>query len=281
MRIAIIGCGRFGQEILSTLVQSGKHEIYAIEENAKIVDELNSSQDIMALHGSGTDFELLQEIEMNKIDVCIACTGSDEINTLTCVYAKAMGAKHVISRILGEDQNSAAAMFMRNKLQIDLLVNPLYQTAKAIYDIIRQSIKKGDIIIIGANKISYYLTKMLLKHENYYIKIIDNDYARIDRICAALPEEVLSINGDSADHNVLISEGLLEAKAFISLTNLDEENILTSLFALEHDLPCIVTKINKSSYTDIVRNLNLDNVVSPIGATAEIIIDFIKELGKK
>ena len=281
MRIAIIGCGRFGQEILNMLIETGSHEIYAIEENSKIVEELNSSQDIMALQGSGTDYDLLQEIEMNKIDVCIACTGSDEINTLVCVYAKKMGAKHTIARSFGDDHNSSAAKFMKSKLEVELLVNPLYQTAKAIHKIIRDTIKKGDIMLLGANKITIYLAKMLLKDESYELKIIDNDYKRVERVCAELPEEVLTINGDCADHNVLLSEGLEEVKGFVSLTNLDEENILTSLFALEHNIPCIVTKINKSSYTDIVRNLSLDNVVSPIGATAEIITDFIKELGKK
>ena len=77
---------------------------------------------------------------------------------------------------------------------------------------------------------------------------------------------------------LLRSEGLECIDSFIAITDMDEENILTSLFASEHGIPTIITKINKSTYADIAKSFNLENLVSPRIASASILTDYIRSL---
>ena len=51
--------------------------------------------------------------------------------------------------------------------------------------------------------------------------------------------------------------------SFVALTNMDEENILLSLFAKKHVSKKVITKINRQQLTEVIRNLELDSVVYP------------------
>ena len=58
--------------------------------------------------------------------------------------------------------------------------------------------------------------------------------------------DAVIINGDGAHEELLLEEGLDSADAFVSLTGMDEENILVSCFAKAHKVPTIITKIKNN-----------------------------------
>ena len=62
------------------------------------------------------------------------------------------------------------------------------------------------------------------------VKIIEQDLKKCEALCESLPKATI-IHGDAADHDLLIEEGIREADALISLTGMDEENIIMALFA--------------------------------------------------
>ena len=64
--------------------------------------------------------------------------------------------------------------------------------------------------------------------------------------------EVTVIHGNAGDQETLVEEGIDKAGAFVSLTNLDEENILISLFARSVGTGKLVTKINRSDFSSVV-----------------------------
>ena len=76
---------------------------------------------------------------------------------------------------------------------------------------------------------------------------------------------------------MLDEQGLLEADAFCCLTGIDEENILTSLYA-KHIRRTIktVTKINRVELTPIVRPLGLGSVVTPTLITADQVVSYVR-----
>ncbi|MBR4940554.1 MAG: NAD-binding protein, partial [Clostridia bacterium] len=81
MKIIIVGCGKIGRTIISSLVAEG-HDLVAIDLNREAVNEVGNIYDVMCLCGNGVDWETLQEAGVDKAELFIAVTGSDEFNML-------------------------------------------------------------------------------------------------------------------------------------------------------------------------------------------------------
>ena len=86
------------------------------------------------------------------------------------------------------------------------------------------------------------------------------------------------INGYASDNNILIEEGLPEADSFCSLTGIDEENVLLSLYAKTISKAKVITKVNHISYEGVLNNLDVGALVSPKNITASNIIGYIRAL---
>lgn len=133
-----------------------------------------------------------------------------------------------------------------------------------------------DVIIAGGGNIAYYLSKILIK-AGIKVKIIEHKLSRCEELCRELPDAVI-IHGDASEKETLLEEGIENAGAFVSLTNLDEENILLSLFAKDSMKGKIVTKVNRAEYDSIIQKLDLDSVVNPKLITAGNIIRFVRAM---
>ena len=99
-------------------------------------------------------------------------------------------------------------------------------------------------LIIGGGTISYYLAKTLID-TRIHVKIIEKDPARCEFLSDQLPEATI-INGDGTDRALLLEEGLETAESFVTLTNLDEENIFLSLFAKKSSGAKVVAKVEET-----------------------------------
>lgn len=64
--------------------------------------------------------------------------------------------------------------------------------------------------------------------------------------------------------------------ALVALTNLDEENILLSLFARKKVRRKVVTKINRMQLNEVIHSLDLDSVVYPKLLTAQKILQYVR-----
>ena len=78
------------------------------------------------------------------------------------------------------------------------------------------------------------------------------------------------------DHELLLSENLQDADAFIALTGRDEENIITSLFAINNNVKNVITKITRFNYNVIAKNVGIDTIISPKAITANKILKYIR-----
>lgn len=139
-------------------------------------------------------------------------------------------------------------------------------------------LKKGakDVILLGGSRIAYYLAKMLTATGNS-AKIFEKDYDRCVQLSEILPKAVI-INGDGSQQDLLLEEGLRNVDACVALTGMDEENIVTSIFALSHNVPKVITKINSDELGRMSERLGLDCVVSPKSVTSDVVVRYARAL---
>ena len=132
MRIIIIGCGKVGGGILKKL--SGEnHEIIVLDNNPEVIRAVQNEYDVMALCAEATDFAVLDSMDIRRADLLIATSDSDEVNMLCCFIAKKLDVKHVLARIRDTEYTRSSLSFLKKEMDIDMIVNPDYLTAEAIY----------------------------------------------------------------------------------------------------------------------------------------------------
>ncbi len=131
-----------------------------------------------------------------------------------------------------------------------------------------------DAMIVGCGEIGQYLATLLLR-SGIAVKIIEKDPRRCEELCTLLDDAVV-INGDASDQNVLLEQGLEHAGAFVALTNLDEENILLSLFARSTVNCKLVTKITRIDFGSVIKHLDLDTIIYPKNITSDTIIQYVR-----
>lgn len=134
--------------------------------------------------------------------------------------------------------------------------------------------KVKDTIILGGGAIGYYLARLLLR-TGINVKIIEQKQERCEHLCEALPDATI-ICGDATDNKLLLEEGIERAESIVTLTGIDEENIMLSLFAKTLTKGKIVTKINRISYDEVIDNMDLDTIIYPKDITAEYILRFVR-----
>ena len=131
-------------------------------------------------------------------------------------------------------------------------------------------------LIVGGGAIAYYLSQELLEN-HVRVRIVERDPARCNVLAESLPEAQI-LNEDGSNRDFLLSEGLESTEAFVALTNIDEENVLLTLFAKKHSRGKLVTKINRLEFDDILAGLDLGSIVYPKYMTCDYIVQYVRAL---
>lgn len=133
-----------------------------------------------------------------------------------------------------------------------------------------------DAMIIGGGTTAVYLANRLVK-AGIDVKIIEHNPARCEELVNLVPKATI-INGDGTENNLLLEEGIETADSVVALTNIDEENIMLSLFAKTKTKGKIITKINRIAYDEVISTLGLDTIIYPKDITADYITRFVRAL---
>ncbi len=136
MNIIIVGCGKVGVSILSSLVAEG-HDVTAVDSNSEVIEELTNVYDVMGVCGNGVDYETLEEAQVEQAELFVASTKSDELNMLSCFLAKKMGAKQTIARIRNPEYNDSSLSFVRQQLGLSMSINPELLAAQELSDLLK------------------------------------------------------------------------------------------------------------------------------------------------
>lgn len=362
MKIALIGCGTIGRTVLEQLSKEG-HTIVIIDEDKEKIDRLIEKYDVFGVVGNGASLDIQEEAGVREADLVIAITSSDEINILSCLVAKKMGADNTIARVRNPEYYRQTTI-LKDELGLSMIVNPELETSNEILNMINLpsttkierfakgrvtlvemlveddnplsgenlisiakkiktkvlicavqrgeeviipsgsfTIEKGDrihftsdtnslnsfltelhliktplkkIMIVGGSKIAYYLAKEL-SLKKYDIKLIETKKDKAEELAELLPK-VSVINGDGTDHDVLVEEGIESMDAFVSLTGVDEENIIVSMYAKKMGVKKNIAKVKREGLVGIVGDLGIINHVSPKNLVASRVISYIRAL---
>ncbi len=362
MEILLVGCGKVGTALVAQLSQEG-HSITVIDSNADKVERIKEEFDVMGMAGNGCSATTLVEAGVERAEVFIAVTGSDELNLLCCMFAKRTGRCCTIARVRNP-MYSREVDFMKQQLGISVIINPELMAAKEISRLLRFpaaskidsfaddrvrlikfpvtetqglvgfklrdlgsklghdvlvcaverdgdvsipsgefQVQNGDLLtilvpsgragalfgklhmpnhsvrsalVVGGGTIGYYLTRELVENK-IRVRIVDSDYRRCEQLSVLLPEATI-LHGDGTDRRFLMEAGLPLAESFVSLTNIDEENILLALYAKRQGVPKIVSKINRLEFDDLLEGMDVDSVVYPKYLICDYIVQYIRAL---
>lgn len=360
MKIVIIGDGRVGHKLAVQLSEE-EYDITLIDQNQGRLKESLDELDIFCITGNGADAEVQKQAGVSKADLVIACASTDEMNMLSCLLAKRLGAKHTIARVrnpmyyrqidmLKEDLRLSVAVnpdlttanaikrmllfpeadkvetFMRGRVElveslvrdcsplIGLSLAEIYQkykikilacaarrgkevyipdgsfvlqagdrlhVAAAHHDIKhffkavgQTNAKVKNVLICGGGRLCVYLATQLLQ-AGMQVKIIEKNEERCEELSDRFPKATI-IHGDATDHELLLEEGIRSADAFVAITNMDEENIIMSLYAKSQGVSKIIAKVNEDSRAQMVEGLGIDSLVSTKSATADTITGYVR-----
>lgn len=361
MDIIIVGCGKVGSALAEVL--SDEHNVTIIDKKESLVETATNDFDVMGIVGNCLQTEVLEEANVSKANILIAVTTSDEVNILSCLIAKKMGARHCIARVRSPEFDKQL-VFMREELGISMMVNPDYIAANEIAKVLRypeainiESFAKGRVdlaeiritsgsildgvalsqltrrlrldvlicavqrgeeltipngnfvlragdkihmtashsnmvkffksisaayrekrvkraVLIGGGRVAYHLAQQLIEM-GVKVKIIEIDRER----CLELSERLDKVDiscADGTDHDILEEERVYDADAVVTLTGIDEENILLSLLAKNNGVDKVVTKVNRMSLMQLSDTLDLDSIISPKTITVSQILQYVR-----
>ncbi len=136
--------------------------------------------------------------------------------------------------------------------------------------------KVKDTTIVGGGTTTVYLANALIK-AGIDVKIIEQNIHRCEELCTLVPKASI-INGDGTENTLLLEEGIENAESFVALTNIDEENVLLSLYAKTKTDGKVITKINRISYDEVISNIGLDTIIYPNDIAAEYVVRYVRAM---
>lgn len=137
--------------------------------------------------------------------------------------------------------------------------------------------KVRDVLIIGGSRIAFYLAENLIR-TGVSVKLIEIDENRCNELADMLPKATI-IHADGSDKSVLDSEGLSDTDAVVTLTDIDEENLIISMYANYLGTYKVITKINRTEFSEVLSGKGIDCVVSLKDLCCNDIVRYVRAMG--
>lgn len=132
-------------------------------------------------------------------------------------------------------------------------------------------------ILCGGGRVSYYLAELLHK-DGVNVQLIERDARRCRDLSAQLPADVCVICGDCSSQALLEKEGIAGCDALVSLTGIDETNMIISLYAASRGVRQIITKLGRAENAGIADSLTLGSVICPKELCSGSIVRYVRAM---
>jgi trk system potassium uptake protein TrkA len=109
---------------LAKQLSSEAHDIIAIDIDQERLSYSDSMTDIMTINGSSTSIKILRAAKVEKADLLVAVTSSEEVNLTTAILAKKLGAKKTIARIGNGEYLQPDIGVNFGELGVDFMIYP-------------------------------------------------------------------------------------------------------------------------------------------------------------
>ena len=122
MRIVVLGAGTVGTWIADLLCRN-RHSVTVVDINPANTKRVNTELDVRVVTGSASESSVLFQADVIGADLCLAVTGSDEVNLIGASMAKALGARRVIARVYGRIFRDLSTFDYQRHFNIDRLLS--------------------------------------------------------------------------------------------------------------------------------------------------------------
>mgnify|MGYP002422465449 CR=1 FL=1 len=114
-------------------------------------------------------------------------------------------------------------------------------------------------------------------HAGLGVKIIEQNHERCVELAELLPSAVI-IEADGSRQDILAAEGISSTDAVITLTNMDEENLIISMYASHIGVPKVITKVNRTEYVEAFKSMGIDTFISPKALCSTDIVRYVRAM---
>lgn len=132
MLIVISGAGEVGYNIAKDLAHN--YEVVVIEKDQTRFEHVKRLN-VEVIHGNAANLKVLKKARIEKADFFIGVTGKDEVNLLSGVAAKNLGAKKTIVRV-GDPEYVDKPIVKNHIMGYDLVICPQLNLANAIANLV-------------------------------------------------------------------------------------------------------------------------------------------------
>lgn len=218
-KVMILGGGNVGYYLAQRLCKN-KIQVTLIERDRERCQELSELLDnVLIIHGDGTDIHLLEEENLPLMDAFVGATGFDEQNLLMALMAKQSGVGKAVAKI-----SRSNYIKIIDRISIDAAINPVYITASSILKYIRGGKVVSVSLLLGGNAEATEI-------------IIDKDLQVVGKAIKdlSIPKGII-IGAIVRDNDVIIPKGntVLQINDRIVVFCLSEEQSGLKLFFKEN-----------------------------------------------
>lgn len=131
MKIAILGAGKLGINVMETLLD-GDYDISVVDTDEEKLNRLSQNYDIMTYVGDVRTTETLRNINIDSYDFVLCCTSSDDVNIIAASFSKALGCKKSVARVIDPEHINQLDLICHN-FNIDAVISPDMLITAEIY----------------------------------------------------------------------------------------------------------------------------------------------------
>ena len=130
MKIVIIGIGKVGYKLAKNLSEDN-YEVILIDKSEEKLKSAINTLDVNCFAGDGVSAEVQMEAGVPDADLVVACGPTDELNMLSCLIARRIGAKHTIARVRNPIYYQQIDI-LKKDLHLSMVINPELAVANEI-----------------------------------------------------------------------------------------------------------------------------------------------------
>ena len=155
MDVIICGAGRVGYGIAQKL-SSENNSVTVVDTSASLVQSITTDLDVRGVVGHGSHPDVLKRAGVERADMVIAVTHSDEVNMVACQVAHSLfDVPTKIARVRAQSylQDEWNDLYSRENMPIDIIISPEVEVGKAI---LRRLNTPGafNVVPFGGGKVS-------------------------------------------------------------------------------------------------------------------------------
>ena len=156
MHVIVVGAGEVGSYVADRLSREGV-DVALVEQDAARLRSVADELDVMTVQGSGSHPATLELAGLDRADLVVAVTSSDEVNMVASLVAKQHGVERTVVRVEAPELRGTGADDVREAIGADLVIDPDEEAARDITELLEfpgasevEYLAGGEVVVLGA-----------------------------------------------------------------------------------------------------------------------------------